>query len=252
MEKEIFVCNCGREFKSRRSLNSHARFCNKYIKKKQRSIYYNEELKNYTCECGKIFVNSQSLNAHFSHCETHAEKNGKELKNRDFIVKGKMCGWDNKTPEEINLIHEKSAETIKKLKEEGKYNSPNKGKRTPENVKDKIRLGTLRYLKQNPNFNGPRYNKKACKYIDILNEQNNWNLKHALNGGEKEIFGFWVDGYDEELNIVFEYDERKHYKDIDNNILIDKDFIRQEKIIEKLNCEFYRYNEKTDYFYKVN
>lgn len=79
-----------------------------------------------------------------------------------------------------------------------------------------------------------------------------WNLQHALNGGEIEIDGYWLDGYDKEKNIVFEFDEPYHYIDWKNNILREKDIDRQNYIINKLHCEFYRYNQRKDYFYKVS
>ena len=33
----------------------------------------------------------------------------------------------------------------------------------------------------------------------------------ALNGGEKRIICYYVDGYDKDKNIVIEYDELHHY-----------------------------------------
>ena len=66
------------------------------------------------------------------------------------------------------------------------------------------------------------------------------------------MFGYWLDGYDKNLNIVFEYDEPKHYIDKTNNILRDYDIKRQNQIIKKLQCEFWRYNEYLDLLYKVN
>ena len=111
----------------------------------------------------------------------------------------------------------------------------------------------MKYIESLPNYNGTkaRYSHKACEYINKLNEQNNWNLQHAENGGEYSICGYFVDGYDAKLNIVFEYDESSHYKDKYNNILKDKDIQRQNNIIKELNCEFWRYNEYLNLLYKI-
>lgn len=59
-----------------------------------------------------------------------------------------------------------------------------------------------------------------------MNKDKNWNLQYYANGGECKIYGYFVDGYDKDLNIVFEYDEARHYKDVYNNVLIDKDIER--------------------------
>ena len=76
-------------------------------------------------------------------------------------------------------------------------------------------------------------------------------MQHAENGGEHKVCGYFVDGYDKELNIVFEYDESRHYKDKINNILNDRDIQRQQNIINELHCEFWRYNEYLDLLYKI-
>ena len=111
----------------------------------------------------------------------------------------------------------------------------------------------INYIKKvgNGKF-GENFSEKGCKYIDFLNEKNGWNLIHAKNGGEKQVCGYFLDGYDEKLNIAFEYDEPKHYADVFNNILCEKDIKRQEEIIKELGCKFYRYNEKMDKLYLVS
>ena len=88
----------------------------------------------------------------------------------------------------------------------------------------------------------PNFSPKACKYFDKLNEEKSWNLRHAMNGGEKRVICYFVDGYDEKRNIVIEYDEPHHY-DIYGQ-LKEKDVVRMKDIMSLINCKFYRYNEK--------
>jgi hypothetical protein len=87
-------------------------------------------------------------------------------------------------------------------------------------------------------------------YIDELNKQNNWHLQHALNGGEITCGPYYLDGYDKELNIAFEYDEATHYANVKENKLKDRDEMRMKYIKEKLKCRFFRYNERLDLLYE--
>ena len=94
------------------------------------------------------------------------------------------------------------------------------------------------------------------KYKFYLLKKCDWgkskHIKHAENGGEFYTgIGYWLDAYDEDLNIALEYDERKHYSDVNNNILTEKDLERQRNIIEHLHCEYWRYNEDTGVLWKV-
>jgi len=86
----------------------------------------------------------------------------------------------------------------------------------------------------------PNYNPTGCKLIDEYGKQHGYNFKHAENGGEFfiEYLAYWVDGYDEQKNIVIEIDEPHHF-DSDGN-LSEKDIIRQREITERLGCEFLR------------
>ena len=252
-----FICVCGRRFEKRTSLNSHARFCDKYIKKEKCSEYYNPETNIYKCECGKEFEKSQSINGHFSHCFVHRENLGKD--NSDIYWNKRKqkyqhtgMNWNKLTKEEIAEIHKKSGKTLSKNIQEGKTKPCWLGKKHSDEDKAKIRQSTINYIKQQKGSCVCRYSKIACQYIDKLNKEKSWNLQHAENGGEICIDGYFIDGYDKERNIVFEYDEKRHYIDVENNILREKDVKRQNYLIEKLKCEFYRYNEAKDYFYKVN
>lgn len=255
----MYKCECGREFETKASRNSHYRFCKvhkptktydengKYISNSKYKIADNL----YKCECGKEFTKYQSLNAHFSHCDFHHECCGTIRKGHKSELTKSMC-WDNKTTEEINAIHERSRLTyVNKLRLGEIVPSFTNKKHKKESI-EKIRMSTIRYLENTVDGFQARYSKNACKYIDNLNKIYNWNLQHAENGGELTCGGYFLDGYDSTLNIVFEYDEPRHYKDVNNNILTDKDIERQNYIIDKLGCEFYRYNEAMDLLYKVN
>jgi hypothetical protein len=103
------------------------------------------------------------------------------------------------------------------------------------------------------NLNGKHtwanYNPKSLEYFDKLNIENDWNLQHALNGGEVKILNYFVDAYDKKRNIVVEYDESYHYDKLGN--LKQKDVLRQQRIITHLGCKFFRYNEKTKELYEI-
>jgi hypothetical protein len=91
------------------------------------------------------------------------------------------------------------------------------------------------------------FNTNACEYFDRLNRYYNWNLQHALNGGEIKCGSYWLDSYDRLNNIVVEYDERQHYK---SGKLKNKDLDRMNYIISTLHCKFYRYHAKDNILYE--
>lgn len=173
----LYICDCGKEFKTRKSLNSHSRFCNKYIKEeKKQSKYKHNNL--YICECGYTTSNYQSLNAHLSHCDYHHKINNKEKKLRPSEYNHSM-NWENKTKEEIQQIYNKRAKTKVQNIKNGLYLASFANKHHSEESKEKCRKSTIKYLSNLiPGFRA-RYNKNACKFIDKLNINNHWNLQHA-------------------------------------------------------------------------
>jgi hypothetical protein len=59
----------------------------------------------------------------------------------------------------------------------------------------------------------PNFNPVGCEVLDNISNKKNIHIQHAMNGGEfyiKEL-GYWVDGYDKENNIVYEFDEKYHF-----------------------------------------
>jgi len=166
-------------------------------------------------------------------------------------------GWNKGLTKEIDIRVGHSLETRKKISNSNKGKKHSKewvenfskatsgvnhylyGKERTEEYKKKMRLLTLERIKQNK-LNGnqlyPNYNPKGCQYFNNLMEQTNTYIQHAQNDGEfyiKEL-GYWVDGYDKENNIIYEYDEKYH------NRQKDKDLRRQREIEKFLKCKFIR------------
>jgi hypothetical protein len=94
----------------------------------------------------------------------------------------------------------------------------------------------------------PSFNKKACEYFDEINKYKGWSGIHGLNEGEKKIKKYWVDYYEPNLNIVIEWDEKVHNTPKQK----EKDLKRQQEIINHINCDFYRIEEKTGKIIKIN
>lgn len=120
----------------------------------------------------------------------------------------------------------------------------NIGKRCSDENKIKFRKYMVERLnKTHKNFHPP-YNDKACEYFDKLIIETGNYIQHALNGGEYHIkeLGYWVDGYDEKNNIVYEYDEKWHFNV--RGELRQKDINRQRDIEKLLGCTFIRIKEE--------
>jgi hypothetical protein len=140
-----------------------------------------------------------------------------------------------------------SEETKKKLSNalKGKNVWMN-GKILSQKTKQKMREIKLNTIKEMGGF--PSFNKNACNFIDKLNKERGWKLQHALNGGEIQICGYSVDGYDKEKNIIFEYDEIQHRYPKRNK----KDIYRQDEIINNIHPKmFIRYDETTKKLYDI-
>jgi hypothetical protein len=131
-----------------------------------------------------------------------------------------------------------SESLLKARKHSKKYNS--------EEYKEKLRIAKINQIDKL----GVRhtYNLIACNFINKFNKKFKVNLRHALNGGEVQIMWYLLDGYDEEKNIVFEYDEPKH----NAPSVKKKDVIRQQRIIKKIRPSmFIRYDEQNNRLYDI-
>ena len=114
-------------------------------------------------------------------------------------------------------------------------NNPFYGKFHTEKTKKIIRLKFHKRMQEKYGIDGacPMYNPSACNTIDIYGKENGYKFQHALNGGEfyiKEL-GYWVDGYDKQKNVVIEYYESHHKKQVK------RDSIRIREIKNVLGCK---------------
>jgi hypothetical protein len=109
--------------------------------------------------------------------------------------------------------------------------------------RNNLRIAMLKHIKKffpkNKPFQ-PNFSPKGCEYFDKLEKEHNIKIQHALNGGEYHIeeLGYFLDGYDKQNNIVYEYDEVHHFNK--DGKLKEKDIKRQKEIEEFLKCKFIR------------
>jgi hypothetical protein len=142
---------------------------------------------------------------------------------------------------------------VKSLQERINISNAHKGKKFSDEHKAKISINSKINAINRKKKHGTLkigFNPDACKYIDGLNEENGWELIHELNGGEVRVLNYFLDGYDSKRNIVVEYDEKQHFN-VDGT-LKENDIIRMKNIIDKLGCDFFRYNYMTKELIKWN
>ena len=104
-----------------------------------------------------------------------------------------------------------------------------------DEYRKKLRIAQLNLISKR-HFNGgqvmPGYNISSIPILEEkAKELNITDLQHAENGGEYFVkkLGYYVDGYSEEKNIVIEYYEKAH------NRQVERDERRQKEIMGHLN-----------------
>ena len=195
----------------------------------------------------KISESNSGEKNHFWH-KCHSEETKKKMSERRKGSKAwnKGISHSEETKKKISEKHkgktyeekfgkEKANEIKKRISEKIK------GKKHSDETNKKHRLATIKIINKHIKYGGqitPFYNSNGCKYFEKLMLETNTHIQHAENGGEYYIkeLGYWVDGYDKENNIVYEYDEKKHFN-LDGT-LKEKDIKRQKEIENFLNCEF--------------
>lgn len=238
-QKEIFhtnIKNCNRAIKVKKLCNSCGVKLNHADVTGKNNPFYGKHHTNET-------KNKWKQSRNYDWLKTNNPMFNSDTRN---IVSEKLSGKRNpmygKTKEN-NPFYKKRHTTETKLKIQARCKGLNIGIPKTEPHKLKIRLAHINRIKKLGYYWRGNYNSTACEYFDKLNKQNGWNLQHALNGGELNILGYQMDSYDKNRNIIIEYDEPHHYTITGE--LKNKDVIRMNKIIQYLNCQFFRFNEKT-------
>jgi hypothetical protein len=176
-------------------------------------------------------------------------KPGQRPSNADFR-KGKTLEEIYGQPKATKIIERYSQRKIHTLESNlkrsasciiAKCGSLNKGRKCSDENRKKFRLLAVERLKATKKNFHPGYNTNACYFFNRIMKKTGTNIKHALNSGEYYIsdLGYWIDGYDLENNIVYEFDE----KYVNYNILgnyQEKDIIKQKEITNLLKCTFIR------------
>jgi len=182
-----------------------------------------------------------------THTEKTKEKIRKNNRSHELEVRIKISKNNRSNEKEIR---EKIRNTLKgnKLSDitRKRMSISRRGRKLSEETKRRLRISSIKRIERNLKNNGqlvPNYNPTACKYFNSLMEQTGTFIQHAENGGEFYIkeFGYWVDGYDKENNIVYEYDEKDHFI---SGELKERDKQRQKEIEDFLVCKFIRIKDE--------
>jgi hypothetical protein len=113
-----------------------------------------------------------------------------------------------------------------------------KGKPKSDEHKLKLRYAKIKDLQSKFGKQaGPNYNSAACKLFNHINKMFGISGRHAENGGEFMVAGYWLDFYEPNINLVIEYDELHHkYKK-------ERDMRKKNEVVKELGCKFIRIYE---------
>jgi hypothetical protein len=225
--------SCGKRINYRKKLTLYCSHKQNSKCKKCRTLQMAEKIKGRTWSWSRDESKKKCAESHKKSEVWISSMNTVEYKNRQSETKsGKNNYMFGKKHDELSLE---------------KIRVATKNRMKDPNQRENLRNHRLGQLEKSNTY--PAYNKTACEFFNILNEKLNMTGKHALNGGELRICGYSVDYYDTSKNLVIEWDEEKHYK---AGNLIDKDIKRQTRIMEEINCKFYRIRQKTKSVSKID
>jgi len=198
--------------------------CNNLIKFKTFSGFWKSETYNRNCKSCSISIINRN--------RTEEDK-----LNRNVSIKTRAIGRKASPETKLKMSVIKKGKPMPVGTGE-KISKSLKGKPKSDEHKLKLRCAKIKDLQSKFGKQlGPNYNLTACKLFEDINQKFGLNGKHAENGGEVMVIGYWLDFYDPIINLAIEYDELGHkYKK-------EKDMKKQKEIVKELGCKFIRINE---------
>jgi len=166
---------------------------------------------------------------------TKRAKNWAEKRNtncRSCATKGKNNPMYGKFGEDnSNFGSKRSEETRKRMSES------HMGMKYSEETKKKQRLSMKKRIENRSGQMMPNYNSEAISIIEEYGKKYGFNFRHAENGGEICIDGYWPDGLDEKRKTIIEIDENHHFN---SDGTYRKKDIQRQRYLEGLGYKFIR------------
>ena len=176
-----------------------------------------ERIKDKPCpDCGKLI---QRKSMRCSPCSSRI--NGRKMKKHT----GDLSRFTS-----LGFKGKKHTEEVKRKSREN--NNYWKNKKHTDESKLKMRKAAVKRLNRQGMI--PSYNESSISIIEEYGKEHGYNFQHAKNGGEVEVLGYFLDGYDKEKNVVIEYMEKHHSRPTKAK----KDKIRKQIIVNHLNCKW--------------
>lgn len=91
-----------------------------------------------------------------------------------------------------------------------------------DKIKEKVFNTTVEKYGEIWKNNIPKYNPNSIIYLNLISEKLGISIQHALNGGEKKIIKYWIDGYIDPYKLCIEWDENRHKYQKEKDIKRDK------------------------------
>jgi very-short-patch-repair endonuclease len=208
------------------------------MKQYQRSCPTCNKIINFNSFSG--FWKSQKYNRNCKSCSIsviNLNRTEDDKLNRNLSIRNRAIGRKPSSKTRLKMSMVKKGKSMPTGTGE-KISKSLKGRPKTDEHKLKLRCAKIRDLQTKFGKQlGPNYNSYACKLFEDINKKFNLNGKHAENGGEMMVAGYWLDFYEPNIKLAIEYDEPYHkYRK-------EKDIKKQKEVVKELGCKFIRIHQ---------